>query len=85
MKLVFSVVDQMARNTAFNLGPLLEKEKLAATGNNYADWVRNLRIVLRSAKKIYVLEKALPAKQDTGRETARSIWPIRSPGKPEKV
>src|ERR1041384_8303576 len=40
----------MARNTAFNLGPLLEKEKLAATGNNYADWVHNLRIVLRSAK-----------------------------------
>jgi hypothetical protein len=23
--------------------------------------------------------------QDTGRETARSIWKIRSPGKPEKV
>ena len=53
MKLVFSVVDQMARNTAFNLGPMLEKEKLATTGNNYADWVRNLRIVLRSAKKLY--------------------------------
>ena len=62
MKLVFSVVDQMARNTAFNLGPMLEKEKLATTGNNYADWVRNLRIVLRSAKKLYVLETALPAK-----------------------
>ena len=52
----------MARNTTFNLGPMLEKEKLATTGNNYADWVRNLRIVLRSAKKLYVLETALPAK-----------------------
>ena len=61
MKLVFTIVDRMARNTTFNLGPMLEKEKLDATGNNYADWVRNLRIVLRSAKKMYVLENALPA------------------------
>ena len=59
MKLVFSVVDQMSRNTAFNLGPMLEKEKLAATGNNYADWVRNMRIVLREAKKDYVLDRPL--------------------------
>ena len=62
MKLVFSVVDQMASNAAFPLGPILEKEKLAATGNNYADWVHNLRIVLRSAKRMYVLETPLPAK-----------------------
>src|SRR3990170_8540404 len=51
----------MARNPAFPMGSLLEKEKLAATGNNYADWVRNLRIVLRSARKLYVLETDLPA------------------------
>jgi hypothetical protein len=62
MKLVFTVVDQMARNTAFPMGSMLEKEKLAATGNNYADWVRNLRSVLKSAKKMYLLESALPAK-----------------------
>ena len=59
MKLVFSIVDQMARNTAFNIGPMLEREKLDATGNNYADWVRNLRIVLREAKKDYVLDQPL--------------------------
>ena len=59
---MFSVVDQMARNTSFNLDPMLEKEKLAVTGNNYADWVRNPRIVLMSARKMYVLETALPAK-----------------------
>lgn len=51
----------MARNTPFNLGPMLEKEKLAANGKNYADWVRTLRIVLRSAKKEYALDAALPA------------------------
>src|SRR3954468_21190813 len=65
----------MARNTAFNLGQLLEKEKLAATGNNYADWVRNLRIVLRSAKKIYVLENALPAKPAAdASEDEQNVW-----------
>src|SRR3954462_6538648 len=46
----------MARvNLQFNLGPLIEKKKLKADGSNYADWVRSLRIVLRSAKKDYVL------------------------------
>ena len=75
MKLVFSVVDQMARNTAFNLGPMLEKEQLATTGNNYADWVRNLRIVLRSAKKLYMLETALPAKPAVeAPEDEQNVW-----------
>jgi hypothetical protein len=54
---------------------MLEKEKLAATGNNYADWVRNLRIVLRSAKKMYVLESALPAKPvATALEDEQNVW-----------
>ena len=41
-------------NPQFNLGALIEKEKLKVDGSNYADWVRSLRIVLRSAKKDYV-------------------------------
>ena len=65
----------MARNTAFNLGSMLEKEKLATTGNNYANWVCNLRIVLRSAKKLYMLETALPAKPDAeAREDEQNVW-----------
>ena len=59
MKLVFTVVDQMAPNTPFTLAPMLKREKLDATGNNYADWVRTLRIVLRNAKKDYVLDQPL--------------------------
>src|SRR3954465_9973259 len=47
-------------NPQFNLGPLIEKEKLKADRSNYADWVRSLRIVLRSAKKDYVLTTPLP-------------------------
>ena len=40
----------MARNNnAFSLGPMLEKEKLAANGGNYADWFRNLGFVLKVA------------------------------------
>ena len=51
----------MARNNAFSLGPMLEKEKLVANGSNYADWFRNLCFVLKVAKKDYVLREALPA------------------------
>src|ERR1043165_3055834 len=57
----------MARvNPQFNLGPLIEKEKLKADGSNYADWVRSLIIVLRSAKKDYVLTTPLPAAPGPG-------------------
>ena len=51
----------MARfNPQFNLGPLIGKEKLKGDGSNYADWIRSLIIVLRSAKKDYILTKPLP-------------------------
>jgi hypothetical protein len=38
---------------------MLEKEKLAANGGNYVDWIRNLRFVLMSAKKEYVMDQPL--------------------------
>ena len=47
-------------NTQFNLGPLIEKEKFKGDGSNYPDQIRSLRIVLRSAKKDYVLTTPLP-------------------------
>ena len=52
----------MARNNnAFSLGPMLEKEKFAANGGNYANWFRHLGFFLKVAKKDYVLKEALPA------------------------
>lgn len=48
-------------NYAFSLGPMLEKEKLATNGGNYADWFHNLGFVLKVAKKDYVLKEALPS------------------------
>ncbi len=49
----------MARNSTFSLAAILEKKKLNASGNNFADWHRNVRIVLKSAKKEYVLQQTL--------------------------
>src|SRR3954465_7362829 len=50
----------MAPNTAspFYLRSILDKDKLNET--NYLDWVRNLRIVLRSDKKETVLDTPIP-------------------------
>ena len=41
--------------TNVNLRSILEANKL--TGANYIDWLRNLKIVLRSEKLGYVIEK----------------------------
>ena len=48
----------MARNNQqFSLRSVLEKDKL--NGTNYADWIHNLRIVLRAEKKKDVLDTPL--------------------------
>ena len=51
----------MASNNSntFSLRSVLEKDKL--NGNNFIDWSRNLRIVLRQEKKLEVLDQPLPA------------------------
>ena len=57
----------------FNLAPMLEKEKLVADGGNYANWMRNLRFVIRSSKKEYVLDQPpgdAPKKDATPEEVA---------------
>ena len=47
----------MAQNQPFALHSVLESNKLNET--NYADWIRNLRIVLRAANKKDVLDNPL--------------------------
>ena len=50
----------MARPVArFNFNVFLEKEKLKSNGSNFADWYRNLRIILNAAQKAYVLDAPL--------------------------
>ena len=48
----------MAQNQPFALRSVLESNKLNET--NYADWIRNLRIVLREANKEDVLDNPSP-------------------------
>ena len=55
----------------FNLAPMLEQEKLAGNGGNYVDWIWNLRFVLGSVKKEYMLDQPLgdaPGKDATLKE-----------------
>ena len=50
----------MARPVAqFNFNAFLEREKLKSNGSNFTDWFRNLRIILTTAQKAYVLYAAL--------------------------
>ena len=43
----------------FNFNVFAEKEKLRNNGSNFTNWFRNLRIILSSGQKDYVLENAL--------------------------
>jgi hypothetical protein len=49
----------MARDQNFPIAAILEKEKLHESGTNFVDWFRNVRIVLKGAKKDHVLEATL--------------------------
>ena len=50
----------MASNntSTFTLRSILEKEK--HNGTNFFDWSRNLRIVLKQKRKMYVLDNEIP-------------------------
>ena len=45
-------------NSTISLRSVLEKDKLTRT--NFLDWFRNLRIVLKQERKLYVLDEPLP-------------------------
>jgi hypothetical protein len=50
----------------FNFNVFAEKEKLKNNGSNFTNWFHNLRIILASGQKAYVLEQVLgdpPAKE----------------------
>ncbi|KAG8500644.1 hypothetical protein CXB51_004463 [Gossypium anomalum] len=59
----------MAANTnTLSLRLVLEKDKL--NGLNFLDWFRNLRIVLKQERKLYVIEKPLPDEQSANASRA---------------
>ena len=61
-----------------NFNAFLEKAKLKDDGSNYADWVRNLRIILTAAQKAYVLNAPLGALPPTAlSEDVMNVWQTR--------
>ncbi|KAD7477205.1 hypothetical protein E3N88_00341 [Mikania micrantha] len=59
-------------NSSFALKSILEKDKLNNT--NFLKWHRNLKIVLKFAKKHYVLEGPVPNKPEGNAAAARKAW-----------
>ena len=66
----------MARTVVpLNFNAFLEKAKLKDDGSNYADWVRNLRIILSAAQKSYVLEAPLGARHAAdATDDVKNVW-----------
>ena len=58
-ELLISVLDYyVCKHNTLSLRSVLEKDKLS--GSNFLDWQRNLRIVLRQERKLYVLDGPVP-------------------------
>src|SRR5664279_4924187 len=69
----------MARNSSFHLATIFEKEKLQESGTNFADWYRNMRIVVKGAKKDYVLQATLSdAPNDNATQAVLDLFQTRS-------
>ena len=66
-------------NVNLNFNAFLEKNKLKDDGSNYADWVRNLKLILIASMKDYVLDAPLgdpPVPATT--QDVQNVWQTRS-------
>ena len=70
----------MARAVApLNFNAFLEKAKLKDDGSNFVDWLRNLRIILTAAQKVYVLNAPLGDPPAPGASAdVMNVWQTRS-------
>ncbi|KAI3712325.1 hypothetical protein L1987_70876 [Smallanthus sonchifolius] len=59
-------------NNSFTLKSILENERLDNT--NFLSWQCNMRIVLKMAKKLYVLDAPVPEAPDGNTAAARKAW-----------
>ena len=66
----------MARpNINMNFNAFLEKDKLKDDGSNFSDWFMNMKIILKAAKKLYVLDAPLGEAPAAGAaEDVRNVW-----------
>lgn len=60
------------KSHSFDLKSILEKDKLNNT--NFLEWHRNLRIVLKMAKKLYVLDAEVPDHPANDTEESKKAW-----------
>ena len=68
----------MARVVApLNFNAFLEKAKLKDDGSNFVDWARNLRIILTTSHKSYVLDAPLGAPPPPATMDAVNAWQSR--------
>ncbi|XP_076903156.1 uncharacterized protein LOC143558142 [Bidens hawaiensis] len=58
-------------NSSFTLKTILEKEKL--NGTNLLEWHCNLRLVLKMAKKLHVLDGPVPLEPENNTLAARKV------------
>ena len=70
----------MTRSTVpLNFNAFIEKAKLKDDGNNYTEWVRNLRIILVAAHKNYVLGAPLGARPAAdATDDVKNVWQSKS-------
>ncbi|KAJ0853704.1 putative RNA-directed DNA polymerase [Helianthus annuus] len=66
------VVMSSENNSSFALKSILEKDKLNNT--NFLEWHRNLRIVLKMAKRLYVLETPIPTAPENNTVVAKKAF-----------
>src|SRR3989337_2725542 len=64
-------------NVVLNFNAFLEKTKLKDDGSNYADWVRNMRIILIASKKAYVLDAPLGDSPAPATVDVMNVWQAR--------
>ena len=65
-------------HVALNFNAFLEKTKLKDDGNNYTDWIRDLRFILIAAQKNYVLDAPLGDKPIAGVDVdIMNVWQAR--------
>src|SRR4051812_31881569 len=65
---------EMARNNnAFSLGPMLEKEKFAANGGNYADWLNALYLKQARTERYEITKQLWECKMAEGSSISEHV------------
>src|SRR3954468_23133179 len=68
-----------APRPSFDLGSILDKDKLKTDGSNFTNWFRTLTILLVPLKMAYILEAALgDAPAEDASQDEKNVYPSRA-------